>query len=140
VITKLAPKDFGILDGLKQDGIEVTAIPSSQTTSIENTFETDDVDHRKVRLLSQTDPFRPEDIPEIDAKVYSLYGLFVDELPDALIVHLARKGEIALDLQAKLRYSKACTFALTGERDMTPCNVSSKGYSANRPCTAGHGR
>jgi hypothetical protein len=76
----------------------------------------------------------------MDAKVYSLYGLFVDELPDALIVHLARKGEIALDLQSKLRYSKACTFALTGERDMTPCNVSSKGYSANLPRTAGHGR
>jgi sugar/nucleoside kinase (ribokinase family) len=111
VITKLAPKDFGILDGLKQDGIEVTAIPSMHTTSIENVFETDDVDHRKVRLLSQADPFHPEDIPEMDAKIYSLSGLFVDELPNALIVHLARKGEIALDLQAKLRYSEAGTFA-----------------------------
>jgi sugar/nucleoside kinase (ribokinase family) len=111
VITKLAPKDFGILDGLKKDGIEVTAIPSPRTTSIENVFETDDVDRRKVRLLSQADPFRPEDIPEMDAKIYSLSGLFVDELPDALIVHLARKGEIALDLQAKLRYSEAGTFA-----------------------------
>ena len=64
VITKLAPKDFGILDGLKKDGIEVTALPSLRTTSIENVFETDDVDRRKVRLLSQADPFRPEDIPE----------------------------------------------------------------------------
>ena len=111
VITKLAPKDFGILDGLKKDGIEVTAIPSPQTTSIENVFETDDVDRRKVRLLSQADPFRPEDIPEMDAGIYSLSGLFVDELPDSLIVHLARKGAIALDLQAKLRYSEAGTFA-----------------------------
>jgi sugar/nucleoside kinase (ribokinase family) len=111
VITKLAPKDFGILDGLKKEGIEVTAIPSTHTTSIENVFETDDVDQRKVRLLSQADPFRPEDIPEMDAKVYSLSGLFVDELPDTLIAHLARKGEIALDLQAKLRYSEAGTFA-----------------------------
>lgn len=111
VITKLAPKDYGILDGLKKDGIEVTAIPSLRTTSIENVFETDDVDRRKVRLLSQADPFRPEDIPEMDAKVYSLSGLFVDELPDSLIAHLARKGEIALDLQAKLRYSEAGTFA-----------------------------
>jgi sugar/nucleoside kinase (ribokinase family) len=47
----------------------------------------------------------------MDAKIYSLSGLFVDELPNALIVHLARKGEIALDLQAKLRYSEAGTFA-----------------------------
>jgi sugar/nucleoside kinase (ribokinase family) len=111
VITKLALKDYGILDGLRQDGIEVTALPSAGTTSIENVFETDDVDHRRVRLLSQADPFRPEDIPELETRVYSLSGLFVDELPDALIVHLSRKGEIALDLQAKLRYSEAGTFA-----------------------------
>ena len=110
VITKLAPKDFGILDGLKKDGIEVTAIPSLRTTSIENVFETDDVDRRKVRLLSQADPFHPEDIPA-EAKIYSLAGLFVGEFPDSLIVHLARKGEVALDLQAKLRYSEAGTFA-----------------------------
>jgi sugar/nucleoside kinase (ribokinase family) len=110
VITKLAPKDFGILDGLKKDGIEVTAIPSLRTTSIENVFETDDVDRRKVRLLSQADPFHPEDIPA-EAKIYSLAGLFVGEFPDSLIVHLARKGDVALDLQAKLRYSEAGTFA-----------------------------
>ncbi len=110
VITKLAPKDFGILDGLKKDGIEVTAIPSLRTTSIENVFETDDVDRRKVRLLSQADPFHPADIPA-EAKIYSLAGLFVGEFPDSLIVHLARKGEVALDLQAKLRYSEAGTFA-----------------------------
>jgi sugar/nucleoside kinase (ribokinase family) len=111
VITKLAPKDFGILDGLKKDGIEVTALPSASTTSIENVFETDDVDHRKVRLLSQADPFRPEDIPEIDTRIYSLSGLFVDELPDSLIACLAQRGKIALDLQAKLRYSEAGAFA-----------------------------
>lgn len=110
VITKLAPKDFGILDGLKKDGIEVTAIPSLRTTAIENVFETDDVDRRKVRLLSQADPFHPEDIPA-EAKIYSLAGLFVGEFPDSLIVHLARKGDVALDLQAKLRYSEAGTFA-----------------------------
>jgi sugar/nucleoside kinase (ribokinase family) len=110
VITKLAPKDFGILEGLKKDGIEVTVIPSLRTTSIENVFETDDVDRRKVRLLAQADPFHPEDI-QAEAKVYSLAGLFVGEFPDSLIVHLARKGEVALDLQAKLRYSEAGTFA-----------------------------
>jgi sugar/nucleoside kinase (ribokinase family) len=111
VITKLAPKDYGILDGLKKDGIEVTAIPSPRTTSIENVFETDDVDRRKVRLLAQADPFHPEDIPEAKTKVYSLTGLFTGEIPDSLIVHLARKGDIALDLQGKLRCSEAGTFA-----------------------------
>ena len=89
----------------------MTALPSLRTTSIENVFETDDMDHRKVRLLSQADPFHPEDIPEAETKVYSLTGLFAGEIPDALIVHLARKGDIALDLQGKLRYSEAGSFA-----------------------------
>lgn len=111
VVTKLAPKDLGILEGLKKEGIEVVALPSGQTTSIANIFETDDVDHRKVQLLSQADPFGPGDIPEAEVKIYSLSGLFVDELPDALIAHLAAKGKIALDLQAKLRYSEAGSFA-----------------------------
>jgi len=111
VVTKLAPKEFGILEGLQKEGIAVTALPCAETTSIENIFETDDVDHRKVRLLAQADPFGPGDIPEAEAGVYSLSGLFVDELPDALIIHLARKGPVALDLQAKLRYSEAGAFA-----------------------------
>jgi sugar/nucleoside kinase (ribokinase family) len=111
VVTKLAPKDFGILEGLRQEGIEVIALPSGQTTSIANIFETDDVDHRKVQLLAQADPFGPDDIPEAQAEVYSLSGLFVDELPDALIAHLAKKGKIALDLQAKLRWSEAGAFS-----------------------------
>lgn len=110
VVTKLAPKDFGILEGLKKEGIEVTAIPSPRTTSIENVFETEDVDRRKVRLLSQADPFCPEDIPSATANVYSLAGLFAGEIPDSLIVHLARRGAVALDLQAKLRVSEAGTF------------------------------
>jgi sugar/nucleoside kinase (ribokinase family) len=111
VVTKLARKDFGLLEGLKKEGIEVTALPSSDTTSIENVFETDDVDRRRVRLLSQADPFNPEDIPDLEAKIYYLAGLFAGEIPDSLIVHLSKKGEVALDLQAKLRSSEAGKFS-----------------------------
>ncbi len=111
VVTKLAQKDLGLLDGLKKEGIEVTAIPSLNTTSIENVFETDDVDRRKVRLLSQADPFNPEDIPEAEVEIYYLAGLFVGEIPDPLIVSLAKKGKVALDLQAKLRSSEGGAFA-----------------------------
>jgi sugar/nucleoside kinase (ribokinase family) len=111
VVTKLARKDFGILEGLKKEGIEVTALPSPRTTSIENVFETDDVDHRKVRLLSQADPFNPADIPDVETRIFYLAGLFVGEMPDSLIVHLSQKGEVGLDLQAKLRSSEAGVFS-----------------------------
>ena len=81
MVTKLAQKDLGLLDGLKKEGIEVTAIPSLNTTSIENVFETDDVDRRKVRLLSQADPFNPEDIPEAEVEIYISQGFSLARSP-----------------------------------------------------------
>jgi len=111
VVTKLARKDFGVLDELKREGIEVIALPSSKTTSIENVFESDDFDKRKARLISQADPFQPEDIPKAEAKVYSLAGLFIGEIPASLIEYLAKKGEVALDIQAMLRSNEKASFA-----------------------------
>ena len=111
VVTKLAKKDFGVLDDLRKEGIDVIALPSLETTSIENIFETDDFDRRKARLLSQADPFYPEDIPEDEAKIYYLAGLFSGEIPDGLIEHLSRKGKVALDLQAMLRVRGEAHFA-----------------------------
>ncbi len=111
VVTKLAQKDFGVLDELRGEGIEVIAIPSSKTTSIENVFETDDFDKRKVRLISQADPFNPEDIPEGETRIYSLAGLFSGEISHALIEYLSKKGEVGLDIQAMLRSSGNAGFA-----------------------------
>jgi sugar/nucleoside kinase (ribokinase family) len=111
VVTKLAKKDFGVLDDLRKEGIDVIALPSLETTSIENIFETDDFDRRKARLLSQADPFYSEDIPDVEAKIYYLAGLFSGEIPDTLIEHLSRKGKVALDLQAMLRVRGEAHFA-----------------------------
>jgi sugar/nucleoside kinase (ribokinase family) len=111
IVTKLAEKDFGILEALRREGIEVIAIPSSKTTSIENIYETDDFDKRKARLISQADPFYPGDIPEDQTKIYYLAGLFVGEIPNALIAYLSKKGKIGLDMQAMLRSREEGKFA-----------------------------
>jgi sugar/nucleoside kinase (ribokinase family) len=111
VVTKLAKKDFGLLDELRKAGIEVIAIPSPKTTSIENIFESDDFDKRKARLLAQADPFYPDDIPQVETKIYHLAGLFAGEIPNILIEYLARKGEVGLDMQAMLRSSEDVRFA-----------------------------
>ena len=66
---------------------------------------------RKVRLISQADPFNPADIPDVETRIFYLAGLFVGEMPDSLIVHLSQKGRSALDLQAKLRSSEEGDFS-----------------------------
>ena len=112
VVTKLNEKDLGILDGMKAEGIDVVAIPSDHTTSVENIFETEDVDKRKVNLLAQAAPFTIADIPQDKTLIYNLAGLFVGELPNQLIEELAPRGaKIALDLQAMLRRSEDGRFS-----------------------------
>jgi sugar/nucleoside kinase (ribokinase family) len=111
VVTKLAAADSGILDGMKNEGVDVIAFPSKQTTSIENIFETDDADQRRVVLLTQADSFKWTDISEVSAKVYHLGGLFRGEIPDLFIVNLASRGAVALDLQGVLRASRNGSFA-----------------------------
>jgi sugar/nucleoside kinase (ribokinase family) len=110
VVTKLAAADIRILDDMKNEGIDVIALPSKRTTSIENIFETEDVDQRRVALLAQADPFKLTDISGVSAKVYHLAGLFKGEIPDSLITNLASRGAVALDLQGILRVSRNGSF------------------------------
>jgi sugar/nucleoside kinase (ribokinase family) len=111
VVTKLAPKDFGLLDGLRQEGIEVIALPGIHTTSIENIFETEDVDRRKVNLLSQAEPFRLEEIPDVQTEIFNLAGLFHGDIPPEMIQPLSRKARVGLDLQCMLRTSQDGNFS-----------------------------
>ena len=111
VVTRLAEEDHGQLESLRAAGIEVLALPSRATTSIENIFETDDLDKRTVRLLSQADPFSIADLPEAAAHVYSLAGLFRGEIPPELIGPLSRRAKVGLDLQGVLRTSEGGRFS-----------------------------
>lgn len=124
VVTKLAAADIRILDDMKNEGIDVIALPSMKTTSVENIFETEDVDKRRVVLLTQADPFTLADIPEASARVYHLAGLFKGEIPDSLIENLASRGAVALDLQGVLRASENGSFAWLdwpGKIEYLPC-------------------
>ena len=110
VVTRLAEADRHLLDGMRREGVEIVTLPSPATTSIENVFETDDPDRRTVRLLAQGEPFRPEEIPEAEADIYSIGALFRGEIPDSLIGTLAARGKVALDLQGVLRTSEQGRF------------------------------
>jgi sugar/nucleoside kinase (ribokinase family) len=111
VVTKMAAEDFGLLQGLKDEGVDLLALPCPATTSIENIFESEDVDRRKVNLISQADSFSLGDLPAVNARIWNLAGLFKGEIPPSLIEPLAKRGRVALDLQAMLRTSEKGNFA-----------------------------
>jgi sugar/nucleoside kinase (ribokinase family) len=111
VVTRLAKEDLGLLQELRGEGIEVVVRPGPRTTSIENIFETADRDSRRVRLLCQAEPFRLEDVPEVETGIYNLSGLFRGEIPPDMIEPLAARAKVGLDLQGMLRTSEGGVFS-----------------------------
>ena len=106
VVTKLSEKDKNLTDIFKKEGIDILILPSLNTTSIENIYFTEDMDRRKVTLLSQADPFALEDIPNVSSQIIHLAGLFKGEIPESIIQPLSERSPIALDVQGILRCSE----------------------------------
>ncbi|MFW6387832.1 MAG: carbohydrate kinase [bacterium] len=106
VVTKVADADREELGIIHENGAELHAIDSPKTTSIHNHYRTADHETRDVTLLSAATPFALEELPDTDASIYHLAGLFVGEIPDALIEPLSRRGNVALDAQGVVRHNR----------------------------------
>jgi sugar/nucleoside kinase (ribokinase family) len=111
VITRLRQDDFGLLDELKDEGILVFAQPAEQTSGIENTYFTDDMDRRRCKPLGFAGPFRSEDLPDLQAKTFLVGPIMAGEVDIPLLRTLSSlrqaqdtaKGAVALDAQGFVR-------------------------------------
>ena len=83
--------------------IEVYALESTQSTSIENKYSTPDKEQRSCRALSRIDGYRISEIPEVDTKIYHLAGLMRGDIGNELIVMANKKALTAVDAQCLLR-------------------------------------
>jgi len=114
VITRLRQDDFGLLDELKDEGILVFAQPADQTSGIENTYVTEDMDRRQCKPLGFAGPFRIEDMPGIQARTFLVGPIMAGEVDIPLIRTLSSlrqaqdtaKGTVALDAQGFVRVSE----------------------------------
>jgi len=102
VITKLTDDDRPILDNLQHEFIDWNVLSSQASTSIKNTYFTEDKEQREVVLISQADPFVIEEVTG-EAEIFHLAGLFAGEIPDSFVQPLAQRGKVALDAQGVLR-------------------------------------
>lgn len=103
VITRLRRDDFGLLDELKEEGILVFAQPAEQTSGIENTYFTEDMDRRRCKPLGFAGPFRSEDLPDIQAKTFLVGPIMAGEVDIPLIRTLSSRSSVALDAQGFVR-------------------------------------
>jgi sugar/nucleoside kinase (ribokinase family) len=103
VVTRLAEEDFPRLDELKDEGILVFVQPAQQTSGIENTYFTDDMDRRRTKPLGFAGPFQIEDVPAIEAQVFLIGPIMAGEVDLPFVSALSGRGRIALDAQGFVR-------------------------------------
>ena len=83
----------------------VTVYPLHSRTSFvtKNVYHTPDRERRTSTVSSMIDPYRPEEIPAVDAAVWHLAGLVRGDLPNELIPYAAKHAQVAIDVQCMLR-------------------------------------
>lgn len=103
VVTRLHPDDFSLLDELKQEEVQVFAIPALETSGIENIYDSADMERRICKSLGFAGPFQIEDIPNLSAHIYVAASIIAGEIDLALLQSLAQRGPVALDIQGFVR-------------------------------------
>ncbi len=103
-VTKLALEDEERLSALVIPKEDIFFIPSKYSTSIRNKYFTSDKERRQCTCISQGDPFTLNDIPSVQASIYHLAGLIYGDFDGDLIKSLAKRGKVAVDVQATLRH------------------------------------
>ncbi len=103
VVTRLHPDDFPLLDELREAGVEVFAAPAPQTSGIANYYQSVDMERRVTKLLGFAGPIRPEDVPDVSARIYAVAPIMAGEVDLPLLAELARRGPVSLDVQGFVR-------------------------------------
>lgn len=85
-------------------GITIFAVGSKESTLMENVYFTPDRERRRSRCLAVIDPYKPDDIPDVDTDVYHLAGLCYGDIGPDIIMECARRGDVAMDIQCMLRH------------------------------------
>jgi sugar/nucleoside kinase (ribokinase family) len=103
VVTRLAQADWPRLDELREAGIRVYAQAADQTSGIENTYLTADMDRRLTRPLGFAGPFRLADVPRLNARIWMVGPLMAGEVDLPFLRALSARGPVALDAQGFVR-------------------------------------
>lgn len=103
VVTRLHRDDFQRLDEMKLAGVDVFAQPAKETSGIENTYNSADMERRVCRLLGFAGPMKIADIPNVRAKIYAIVPIIAGEFDLGYLGKLAARGPVAMDVQGFVR-------------------------------------
>lgn len=103
VFTKAAEADRGLCSVFSVPEEHRFFAPSAATTSIVNRYLSADKERRVCTARSVCDPFRIEEFPRVESRIYHFAGLIVGDFSEELIVGAAERSAVAVDVQAFLR-------------------------------------
>ena len=103
VVTRLHPADFARLDEMRCEGIDMFAAPAAQTTGIENTYQSHDMERRICKPLGFAGALQLADVPPASARIYAITPIIAGEMDLAFLKNLAARGPVALDIQGFVR-------------------------------------
>lgn len=118
VVTRLHPDDFLLLDELKREGIQVFATAAPETSGIENTYNSADMERRICKPLGFAGTIQVGEIPNVTARVYVSASIMAGEVDMVLLRALAARGPVALDVQGFVRVREGNDLVFRPWRDM----------------------
>ena len=84
----------------------ITVFPLHSDTAFvtKNVYHTPDRERRTSTVSSMIEPYRPDEVPEIDAKIWHLAGLAAGDVTNEMIPFAAKHAMVAIDVQTMLRH------------------------------------
>lgn len=104
VVTKVSDQDVSLFKPIEEAGAELIALSSSQTTTIENVYPSDNPDERMSRILHRAAPFEATDLVHVRTNVVVVSALWYGEFPEELWRQLRQQVDtLVTDAQGFLR-------------------------------------
>lgn len=84
----------------------ITVFPLHSKTSFvtKNVYHTPDRERRTSTVASEVEPYRTEEVPEVDAAIWHLAGLAAGDITNEMIPFAAEHAMVAIDVQTMLRH------------------------------------
>lgn len=88
------------------DAPNITVFPLHSDTSFvtKNVYHTPDRERRTSTVSSMIEPYRTDEVPQIDAKIWHLAGLAAGDITNEMIPFAAKHAMVAIDVQTMLRH------------------------------------
>jgi len=102
--TRLARTDFGLLGELEEAGGSIFPVEAFETTSIRNVYSDSSMERRVCTVEGCSAALLPEDLPDVNAKVWYAGGLMRGDVPLETVRRMHGRGALCVDLQGYLRY------------------------------------